>query len=53
MTAIECLFLLLFGVVFAVLLVMESQITAIKAMMEEHCRYDEPLKNGNGQTKKS
>ena len=47
MTGIECLFLLLFAVVFAVLLVMESQITAIKAMMEEHTRYEEPLKNGN------
>ena len=46
MTGIECLFLLLFAVVFAVLLVMESQITAIKAMMEEHTRYVEPLKNG-------
>ena len=46
MTGIECLFLLLFAVVFAVLLVMESQITAIKAMMEEHTRYEEPLKNG-------
>lgn len=48
MTGIECLFLLLFSVVFAVLLVMESQITAIKAMMEEHTRYDKPLKNGIG-----
>jgi len=48
MTGIECLFLLLFAVVFVVLLVMESQITAIKAMMEEHTRYDKPLKNGIG-----
>jgi len=52
MTGIECLFLLLFAVVFAVLLVMESQITAIKAMMEEHTRYDEPLKNGNNKLKR-
>ena len=52
MTGIECLFFLLFAVVFAVLLVMESQITAIKAMMEEHTRYDEPLKNGNNKLKR-
>jgi len=49
----ELLFLVLFGVVFAVLLVMETQISSIKAMMEEHCRYEEPLKNGNGHNKKS
>jgi hypothetical protein len=47
MTGIECLFLLLFAVVFAVLLVIETQLSSIKVMMEEHTRYDEPLKNGH------
>ena len=46
MSLLNCVFFILFGVVFAVLLVIESQLIAIKAMMEEHTRYDEPLKNG-------
>lgn len=46
MTLIDYIFIFLFGVIFVALLVMESQLTAIKAMMEEHTRYDEPLKNG-------
>lgn len=47
MTLLDCVFILLFGVIFAVLLIIETQISSIRAMMEEHTRYDEPLKNGH------
>ena len=48
MSIMECIFLLLFGLGFTIILYMETQINQIKAMMEEHIKYDQPLKNGNG-----
>lgn len=42
----DFIFLLLFGLVFTILFYIEAQIASLKAMMEEHTRYDEPLKNG-------
>lgn len=47
MSLLDCVFIFLFGVIFVVLLVIETQLSSIKAMMEEHTRYDEPLKNGH------
>jgi len=47
MTLLDCVFILLFSIIFAILLVIETQISSIKAMMEEHTRYEEPLKNGH------
>lgn len=48
----DFIFLLLFGLVFTILFYIEAQIASLKAMMEEHTRYDEPLKNGNHKLKR-
>jgi len=48
----DFIFLLLFGLVFTILFYIEAQIASLKAMMEEHTRYEEPLKNGNQKLKR-
>ena len=48
----DLFYILSIGGIVAVLIMMEAQINQIKKMMEEHTRYEEPLKNGNQKLKR-